>query len=281
VIAAYPLTVGGVAGLAPEAKLLSIRVTDAGGTADPISIAEGIEFAIAHRASVINVSYSMPVDNPQLAAAVRQARLAGIPVVAAAGNLGDHGNPIEYPAALPGVIAVGGSTRSGGPWAGSETGGYTLLAAPAEGIRSTASGGGYITADGTSYSAPFVSAAIALVRARYPGESLAQQLHRLTSTAKPLARPVPNDVGGYGIVDPLAALMAPSPPATVSMPLRAGTSSRVAAPGKGSSHGFSLPTALIIAVVSVLVLGGAVTGAVLLRRRRSRRVAVSVQRRRR
>lgn len=275
VIAAVP-TAGGVAGLAPRAKVLSVRVAASSAGVDPIAVAEGVDFAVKHRASIINVSLATTVNNPQLAAAIREAQAADIPVVAAAGNSGATGNPVEYPAALAGVVAVGGSTRDGHPWPKSESGSYVSLAAPAEEIRSTAAGGGFVTEDGTSYSAPYVAGALALLKARFPDETLAQVLFRLTSTAHPLAERRPSDVGGFGVIDPLAALTSVAPPAIVANPISnrtvrsgsaRGRANNAVAPSDESSHAM-----LMVAIVGgFTVVACGVAAAWVLRRRRAHR----------
>jgi subtilisin family serine protease len=91
------------------------------------------------------------------------------------------------------------------------------LAAPAVGIYSTNNSGGYLTKDGTSYSAPYVSATAALLRAAFPSESAGQIIARLITTAD---RPTGaggahgrDDHLGYGVVNPLKALRAPAPAA--------------------------------------------------------------------
>lgn len=111
-----------------------------------------------------------------------------------------------YPAAIPGVLAVAGTARDGSPWAKSESGPYVALAAAAEAAYSTADDGGHLTAAGTSYAAPCVSAAAALVWSRYPRESAAQIITRLIETADPAGTAHGrDDQSGFGRVDPYRA----------------------------------------------------------------------------
>src|SRR5215207_2067521 len=101
----------GVAGVGWTTKAMPVKVLDADGDGYDADIVEGIDWAVAHGARVINMSLAGPGDNPVLHDAVKRAVLAGVVVVAAAGN---DGSPIfQYPAAYPEVIAVGATDATG------------------------------------------------------------------------------------------------------------------------------------------------------------------------
>ncbi|MBO4256174.1 S8 family serine peptidase [Streptomyces griseorubiginosus] len=254
-------TDGAVAGLAPRASLLPVRVS-VGAAADPLTLAEGIVYAARHGADVINVSMVTTNADPQLRDAVAYAVRHDIVVVAAAGNNGRTGNPVTYPAAFPGVLAVSGTTREGTFWQTSESGPYVALAGPAVGIYSTGSSGGHLTEDGTSYSAPYVAATAALLRSRYPEESAGQIVARLIDTADRSATTSRRDGRiGYGIVDPLKALRAPEP-ASRTNPL---LSPAAPAADSGSATGWG-PTVWTAGGAGAAVLAAA--AAVLARHRR-------------
>ena len=106
----------GLHGLAPEAKILPVRMQQATGS-DPVHIADAVKFAVAQHVKVINMSLGT-ADTPGMAAAVKQAEAADIVVVAAAGN-GGTGHVI-IPAAYPGVVAAGAIDDTGTRWSGSE-----------------------------------------------------------------------------------------------------------------------------------------------------------------
>ncbi|MFJ8490256.1 type VII secretion-associated serine protease mycosin [Streptomyces sp. NPDC094038] len=256
----------GMAGLAPRATVLPVRVS-ADNAADPLALARGIVYAADHGAAVINVSMVTTTPDPQVRDAVAYARRHDIVVVAAAGNNGREGNPVTYPAAFPGVVAVSGTTRDGGSWAAGESGSYIALAAPAVDIYSTRNSGGYLTADGTSYSAPYVSAAAALLRAAYPAENAGQIIARLIGTAdRPGGGSGRDDRFGYGIVDPLKALRAPAPAASADPLLTAaGDGAPKAADTTGGVPGGTVAVIGVAAGVTAAAAGG------LLARRRSRR----------
>ncbi len=243
----------GFSGLAPQATIMPIRVTE-GSEVTPTALAEGITYAIDHHAQVINISMGMPVDDPQVQAAVEYAVQHNIVVVAAAGNNGTNGNAPQYPADLPGVLAVSGSRRDNSPWPLSEYGSYVSLAAPAEDIYLTDSDGGHSTGSGTSYAAPYVSAAAALLRSRYPNETAAQIVSRLLSTAsRPATASGTTARLGHGIVDPYAALTAPVPSGTEN-PLLVSTTSttRRADPSGGETPWWPYPAAGAVLAAAIL-----------------------------
>jgi subtilisin family serine protease len=172
-----------------------------GSTAD---VAAALHCAIDDGVDVVNLSLTAG-DTSALRGALARAEDEGVVVVAAAGNGGNGAHPGAYPAAYPTVVAVtsvaagNGEERrapfaNGGPWVD--------LAAPGVGVLSTAPGGRWSTGDGTSYSAPLVAGAAALVVARAPGISPALVRSRLAATAEPLA----DTTVGRGLVDLSAAV---------------------------------------------------------------------------
>ncbi|ARP72903.1 serine protease [Streptomyces pluripotens] len=207
----------GMTGLAPQARILPVRVSEQGVVASQL-LADGITYAADHQAKVINVSIGSSIDYPAVRAAVAHAQARGALVVASAGNDGTSGNPIQYPAALPGVVAVSGVDSKGGFWPHSEHGPDIALAAPAVGIYSTNDQGEYVKADGTSYAAAYVSATAALLWARRPELTAGQVVSLLINTAQRRTSEARDQRYGYGIVDPRRALAAAAPTA-VSNPL--------------------------------------------------------------
>lgn len=94
----------GVAGVAPKAQIMPIKVLSAGGSGSLGGIVAGIRWAVDHGAKVINMSLGGPYYSEALAKAVRYAHNKGVVVVCAAGN--DGRGRVSYPAANPGAIAV-------------------------------------------------------------------------------------------------------------------------------------------------------------------------------
>lgn len=203
-------------GLAPKAKILPIRVglNDAGeAESGETKLAEAIRFAADNGAKVINLSIAGgSASDRETRAAVEYAISKDIVLVAGAGNLGNHGSPVSYPAAYPGVVAVSAIDDVGTIWEKSNKGPEMTLAAPGVGIASAGikSTTAYTTSNGTSDATAYVSAIAALVRAKYPDLSAGQVINRMikSAVAPPDKSAVPNSSYGYGIASPGAALAA-------------------------------------------------------------------------
>jgi type VII secretion-associated serine protease mycosin len=198
----------GVVGIAPKAKILPIRVLDNENRYDDaIVVAKAVRWAVDNGARVINLSLGGNGNSGALAAALDYAFAKDVVVIACTGNVSATG-PAEvwYPAREPGVLAVAGLERDGDVlWSGSITGRQTVVSAPATGLLG-ARPGGYWRVQGTSFAAPMVSAAAALVRSRWPTMSAANVVNRLVQTARDLGPLGRDDEYGFGMVDPLAAL---------------------------------------------------------------------------
>ncbi|MBK9180870.1 MAG: S8 family serine peptidase [Acidimicrobiales bacterium] len=152
----------GVAGLAPGVRVLSCKVLDDLGRGWSSDVAAGLRVAVDAGAAVINMSFNGPDDDPVLAAAVADARARGVVLVAAAGNT--VGDVPQYPAAHPGVVAVGAADRDGSLLWFSARGAWVDVLAPGRDVLVPEPGGGLALASGTSVAAPFVAGAAALVR---------------------------------------------------------------------------------------------------------------------
>ncbi|GLH97778.1 type VII secretion-associated serine protease mycosin [Phytohabitans aurantiacus] len=198
----------GVMGLAPQAKILPVRVLDADNRYDDaLIVAKGVRWAVDNGAEVINLSLGGSGNSPALAAAIDYAFARDVVVIACTGNVApDAPAEVWYPAREPGVIAVTGLEReTEGLWSGSITGPATVLAAPANGLVGARPGGTW-KVQGTSFAAPLVSATAALVRAKWPEMTAGTVVNRLIKTADDLGAVGRDDRFGYGLVDPVAAL---------------------------------------------------------------------------
>lgn len=222
--------VGG-AGLAQGAGLLPVRALDSTGSGYDSDVAEGLVWAVDHGADVANLSLGGEQPSALLTAAVEYALARGVTVVAAAGNMGGAGDPVLYPAATPGVLAVGATSSTDARPSFSSSGAHLSLAAPGVGILSTVPGGGHESWSGTSMAAPFVAAAVAVVAAGEPALSPAQLGDRLRATARDLGQPGRDRYFGAGLVDVLAARAAGQPASQpASEPSAAPASEPAAAP---------------------------------------------------
>lgn len=215
-------------GVAPGAEILPYRVLRDNQRDNsentPSAIADAIRKATDAGAKVINLSLTtQPTD--ALKKAVKYAQERDVLLVAAAGNEGgtDAEGSAEYPAAMPGVLAVGGINEKGGHVGSSNTASYLEVAAPGDKIEGPApAGGGYLQfpEGGTSFAAPYVSGVAALIRAYHPDLTAYQVRERIIKTADHPPQGW-NETVGYGVVDPYRALTAvlrddagPAPDAT-------------------------------------------------------------------
>ena len=237
----------GVMGVAPDAKILAVRVILDDGEpglqaynqdkrfADAIS--NGIYYAVRHGATIINMSLGSADPAGNLRAAIGYAVSRGVVVVASAGNDGTSSGfaPYIYPASFTGVIAVAAVTSSGARAFFSEQNSSVLLSAPGVGVIGAGPGGEYLDAEGTSPSAALVSGVVALIRSRYPALSpalVAQAL--ITSTAHRPSGGYSTGTG-FGEVDAAAALRAAGRLAAEAPETGFATAKFFGTPGRASS----------------------------------------------
>jgi hypothetical protein len=200
---------GRLMGGAPAAKILAIRafgVVPSGAQSTSFVILKSLDYAAAHEARIINMSFAGPKD-PLLERAVAAAATKGIVLVAASGNAGPKSPPL-YPAANPNVIAVSATDAEDKLFAASNRGAQIAIAAPGADIFLPAPDGKYQMASGTSFSAAYVSGIAALVLQRNPALKPEQLRTILTSTARDLGAPGRDDLFGAGEADAFAAVSA-------------------------------------------------------------------------
>lgn len=226
-IAAITGNNAGVSAIAPDTKILPVKVLGANGSGNMSDAAEGIIWSADHGAQVINLSLGSTTKVNAVTNAINYARSRGVTVVAAAGNARTSGNPVSYPAADAGVIAVA-ATDSGDKYGSySSAGAYVDVAAPGSSIVSTypaALGSAYRSMSGTSMASPHVAAVAALLKSANPALTPDQIEAALERTAVDLgAKGFDNDYGN-GRIDPVAALASVGG-ATTAPPTAAPTSS--------------------------------------------------------
>lgn len=153
----------GVVGVAPEAKILPIKVLDDSGHSGFAQIASGIRAAIDAKADIINMSLGAPQTPPDdFYNAIKEAYNAGIIIVAAAGN--DSG-AVNWPARYDEVIAVSAVNNQGELAEFSSHGEQIDFGAPGVNIYSTYLNNQYAMLNGTSQAAPFIAGVCALLLA--------------------------------------------------------------------------------------------------------------------
>ncbi|BCJ49764.1 peptidase S8 [Actinoplanes sp. NBRC 14428] len=252
-VAARPVSGSLFAGVAPEARILPVRIVDGKGKVPPGALAAGIRAAAGAGAGVILIGVGVPAPDDALRSAVRLAVARDAVVVAAVSDRNaQEGRPPApwYPASDPEVLAVGGLSASGARTERVAEGAGLDLLAPGERAYTVGPrGGGNYTVGGPAVAAAYVAGAAALVRAYHPGLGQAEVRRRLIATSEP-------SDGGVGVLDIYAAVADVAGPAVV-------------VPG-GSGGSVVLPTAAppapakVIAGAVALGTAGAALGAYLI-----------------
>jgi len=203
----------GIAGGAPDVRIMPIRVLNASGSGSSASVAEGIIWAADHGARVINLSLGGG-KTQGLIDAVNYAFSKNSLVIAAAGNGGSYCNECIYPAGATNAIAVGAVDSSKNKADFSNWGPHVDLVAPGVNILSTYSRSNhdYVGMTGTSMATPYASAAAALVVAANPGRTAAQARAALEGGADDLGAPGRDDWYGHGFIDPRDSVLRALPP---------------------------------------------------------------------
>ncbi|KND43494.1 type VII secretion-associated serine protease mycosin [Streptomyces stelliscabiei] len=213
-----PNNADGVLGIAPEARILPVRVIledkDAARSKARSTrgnaLAEGIRWAADQDVDVINLSLGDDSESahpePSEDAAVQYALAKGSIVVASAGNGGAKGDHISYPAAYPGVIAVTAVDEDGDRAPFSTRRWYATVSAPGVDVVIADPDRKYYEGWGTSAAAAFVSGAAALIKAAHPSLTPAQVKRLLEETAREAPAGGRDDSRGFGFVDPAAAI---------------------------------------------------------------------------
>jgi type VII secretion-associated serine protease mycosin len=212
---------GGIIGVAPAARVLSVRVilddqepglgvyNSSPRYANAID--DGIRYATRHGAQVINMSLGTGQPSRDMQAALGYAVSHGVLVVASAGNSGHPGTgftPYSYPAAFTGVISVAAVNDAGQRATFSDRNSSVELSAPGVSIIGAGPGGNYLQASGTSPASAFVAGVAALIRSAYPRLSPAQVEQALFSSARHRPAGGYSPSTGFGEVDAVAALHA-------------------------------------------------------------------------
>lgn len=197
----------GIVGVAPQAKVMAVKVLDANGDGDTNITAKGITYATNTGADVINMSLAGG-DSKTLHDALQYAQGMGVVLVAAAGNEStDAAN--AFPSAYKETVAVAASTPTD-TLAGFSNWGWQIdLAAPGTNILSLKSSslvndgfpppnGSFLWSQGTSMAAPHVSGAVALLLGKYPKASVDQIKTALRKGATDILNPGWDLQSGYG-----------------------------------------------------------------------------------
>ncbi len=217
-----------LAGAAPVAHILPLRVTKPGLLPAPVLFSAGlrrlrdaIRYAVAQHCDVISISLGAPYSSPSVKKAIREAREAGLVLLAAAGN---EVTSVTFPANYHRVVAVAGCNIDRRPWAGSCRGPEVDLSAPAESVwRAYWTDAGKESvgrSNGTSYAVALTAGVAALwvslhgrraLKTRYGGPGVQEAFLHLAQKHANRDHRLPDGQFGAGIVDAKALLEAPLP----------------------------------------------------------------------
>ncbi len=238
-IAAAPANGVGVVGVAPAvagaAPVIPVQIADRDGSSTDETMMRGIRHAVLNGAKVINISAGGPGYSQAFQDAILWATQRGALVVASVGNQGQDVNSLNYPAGYRRVLGVGAQcdgvpafdpklidpTRAidcPQPFQAATFSnhnrtvdviapGVDILSSVPKRVTERAVAPGYALKDGTSMAAPYVSGLAALVMAANGGSlSPYQVLRQIENTAKDLGPAGRDNVNGYGVVNPRAAV---------------------------------------------------------------------------
>jgi len=203
----------GVAGVAYSSRILAVK-TAADNNPTVISYGlQGIIYAAGMGAHIINCSWGGAGSSLTEQEIIDSVVAWGSLVVAAAGNQGSTGNPINYPASYRGVMSVAAVDSLDRKPSYSEYNEYVDVAAPGEHIFSTYNNSTYGYFSGTSQATPFASGVAALVKSVFPGYTMEQVSEQIRVTCDNINSANPSYVNllGKGRINALNALTVSSP----------------------------------------------------------------------
>jgi subtilisin family serine protease len=215
---------GQTIGMAPQATWIAARIFADDGLARLSAVHQAFQWVLdpdgdvttSDAPQLVNNSWTFnSLDcNREFAPDLQALLAAHITPVFAAGNYGPLAPSAPGPANNPGALAVGdtdggdrldpASSRGPNPCSDAPSP-YPQLVAPGVAVSTTDLHGGYLAVSGTSFSAPHVTGALALLLSAYPGLAVSSQRRALLSAALDLGDPGPDDQFGAGRLDVLAA----------------------------------------------------------------------------
>ena len=238
----------GIAGIAPRVRIMPIKANDASGSGYFSDFLDGVDYAVANGAKIINASLGGPLPWLSVIAAqptIDAAYAAGVTIIASAGNESD--SSINYPCAFDHVICVGATDNSDAHAAFSNANAYVDISAPGVDGLSTFPPFGcsgspdcYFFASGTSMAAPHIAGVAALILSAWPAYTPDQVEAALENTAVDLGPAGRDDLFGHGRVNAAAAVgFPPVPGAPTGVTATPGDASALVAWTAPASYGGS------------------------------------------
>ncbi len=238
----------GIMGVAFGSTILSFNTEDATDCdeedgcqhKDP-DIVKAIDLARQNGARVINISLGGPDPSAAINAAIARAAADGIIIVMSAGNSGDEPggeNPESFAlsASAAGNVIMAGAMDSNRNMAGfsnrAGTGASRYLTALGSRVRAPDHTGDYFLWSGTSFSAPVISGAAALLASAFPNLTGQQILEILLSSADDAGAPGTDPIFGRGILNIDRAFQ---PIGSLSLPGGQTVDTAASGPGQGGS----------------------------------------------
>jgi len=201
----------GMVGVAPECKIIPVKVLDANGNGNMANVAKAIRWAATSGADIISLSLGSPCKLQQVRKAIQYAAKRGIPTFCAAGNAGKT-KEVFYPAAYPETIAIGSINENFQRSSFSNTGKNLDFMAPGDKIFSTYPPDWYSILSGTSMACPFAVGVAALLLSYTRTNNVPISLNTVEDYRKIFRQntiPISNKkyagnkfFQGFGIIDP-------------------------------------------------------------------------------
>lgn len=188
-------------GLLGDATLVAVDSFHRAGRderSDAYAVVKAMDMLASRNVSVINMSMSGP-DNDLLEKMVAAIDQRKIGIVAAAGNGGARSKP-AYPAAYDAVVAATAVDRNKRIYRRAVQGPHIDFSAPGVNVWTAASVRGARTKTGTSFAAPFVTAAFALARAAKPEANTTDLVGQLAAMSEDLGDTGRDNVFGHGLI---------------------------------------------------------------------------------
>lgn len=180
----------------PHAEIYSVRVLNENNAAGLSSVIRGIEWCMENDIDIINMSFGTKQDSEILHQVISRAYKKGILLVAAAGNSDEKG--VDYPAAYPEVMAVGGITSQGEKAEESSVGREVEIVAPGDSVEAKGLFQGQVVAGGTSIAAPHVAGVASLLWQQDSTRSAETVRTSLNESAKTMGN---TEKFGHGVLD--------------------------------------------------------------------------------
>ena len=199
IIAANTNNDQGIAGITWNTKVLSLRITDEFGQARVSTVVHALEEAYNKGVKIVHVSLSTNQFSQTLKDAIKETQDRGILVVSTSGNTGIQ--ELRYPAAFDGVIGVGAVDENKQLESYSTIGEHVKLVAPGSFIYTTSTGSSYDHVTGTSFAAPQVTGAVALLLSITPNLTSNEVKEILFNSTEDLGNTGKDLSYGYGLLN--------------------------------------------------------------------------------